>query len=275
MDKAKIDEILSHGEDYNIEFKQCRNEVSHSVYESVCSFLNHSGGVILLGVNDDGTIVGVNTKKTTDMVKNLVNTFKNTELFTPSPFITPEVMEIDGKTIIVLDVPSGSYVYSYKKKFYDRNFDSDQDVTSSPELLLSLFERKNPHLFEDRIVNGATMDDIDAATVEHCRNIVRRNTDHVWLQMNDRELLKSCRLINETDGGIEIKYAAILLFGTDDALSKYLPRYRFEALFHMCTWKQYESNDLTISRYDDRVTLRKNLIKTYGSLMEFCRKTYA
>ena len=137
MDKAKIDEILSHGEDYNIEFKQCRNEVSHSVYESVCSFLNHSGGVILLGVNDDGTIVGVNTKKTTDMVKNLVNTFKNTELFTPSPFITPEVMEIDGKTIIVLDVPSGSYVYSYKKKFYDRNFDSDQDVTSSPELLLS------------------------------------------------------------------------------------------------------------------------------------------
>ena len=45
MNIDKVRKILSHGEDYNIEFKQCKNEVSHSVYETVCSFLEHSGGV--------------------------------------------------------------------------------------------------------------------------------------------------------------------------------------------------------------------------------------
>jgi hypothetical protein len=46
MTEEDIRKILSHGEDYNIEYKQCANEVSHSVYESIASFLNHSGGVI-------------------------------------------------------------------------------------------------------------------------------------------------------------------------------------------------------------------------------------
>ena len=40
MTEEDIRKILSHGEDYNIEYKQCANEVSHSVYESIASFLN-------------------------------------------------------------------------------------------------------------------------------------------------------------------------------------------------------------------------------------------
>lgn len=226
MSENNIRKCLSHGEDYNIEFKQCKDFVSHSVYETVCSFLNHSGGTILLGVNDDGTLDGINPQKASDMVKNIVNTLKNLELFSPSPYIVPEIEVIDGMTIIVLEVPCGNYVYSYKRRFYERNYDSDQDVTNSPELLLSLFERKNPHLFEDRYVSGATMSDIDSSTIQYCRNIVRViKPDHVWLQMNDTDLLKSCKLLTETNEGIKLKYAAILLFGTDDAIFEYMPRY--------------------------------------------------
>jgi ATP-dependent DNA helicase RecG len=117
MEIENIKKLLSHGEDYNIEFKQCRDSVSHSVYETVCSFLNHSGGTIILGVNDDGTLDGVNLENVESMRKNIVNTLKNKELFSPTPYITPEVETIDGKTIIVLEVPSGDYAYSYKRKF--------------------------------------------------------------------------------------------------------------------------------------------------------------
>lgn len=272
MEIENIKKLLSHGEDYNIEFKQCRDSVSHSVYETVCSFLNHSGGTIILGANDDGVLEGVNPENAESMRKNIVNTFKNKELFSPTPYITPEIETIDGKTIIVLEVPSGDYAYSYKRKFYERNVDADQDVTTTPELLLSIFERKNPHLFEDRIVEKATLADIDSSTIEYCRNAVRTTPGHVWLQMNDLEILKSCHLVEETTEGIKLKFAALLLFGTDDALAKYIPRYRFEALFHMCTWEQYNSGDVTISRYDDRLTLRSNLIKVYDSLLEFVER---
>ena len=49
---------LTHkGEDTRIEYKTCTEEISESLYESVCSLLNHSGGQILVGVQNDGTIV--------------------------------------------------------------------------------------------------------------------------------------------------------------------------------------------------------------------------
>ena len=55
-----IKELLSTGENAAIEFKTSTEKVSHSVYESVCAFLNRSGGRILMGVQDDGTVIGVN-----------------------------------------------------------------------------------------------------------------------------------------------------------------------------------------------------------------------
>ena len=50
------------GEDTRIEYKTCTEEISESLYESVCSLLNHSGGQILVGVQNDGTIIGVNPR---------------------------------------------------------------------------------------------------------------------------------------------------------------------------------------------------------------------
>ena len=40
------------GENVQIEYKTCYEQISDSLYETVCSFLNHSGGHILVGVKD-------------------------------------------------------------------------------------------------------------------------------------------------------------------------------------------------------------------------------
>lgn len=56
IDIRKLTEV---GENTVMEYKSCVNEISHSVYESVCSMLNHNGGKILIGVLNDGTIEGV------------------------------------------------------------------------------------------------------------------------------------------------------------------------------------------------------------------------
>lgn len=59
MDIEKIKQIISGGEDVTTEFKECTDKISNSVYETVCSFLNHKGGLIFIGVKDDGEIIGV------------------------------------------------------------------------------------------------------------------------------------------------------------------------------------------------------------------------
>ena len=93
MDSIEIKAIIKQGENSQVEFKECQDRISHSVYETVCSFLNYKGGTLLLGVNDAGEIIGVNKGNAPAMVKNLINTSNNEELFVPYANVMPEMVE--------------------------------------------------------------------------------------------------------------------------------------------------------------------------------------
>ena len=213
------------GEDTRIEYKTCTEEISESLYESVCSLLNHSGGQILVGVQNDGTIIGVNPEKVEQLRTGIVNCINNPELFLPCPYFTPRIMEVEGKSVMPLDIPCGQYVYRFKGRYWDRNDDADIDVTDQPELLLSIFERKNPHLFEERFVEGLTMEGLDPNTFQYCRNVIQsRQPSHAWLQLSDEDILIATHLAVRDGDKLKIKYAALILFGTDDALAELMPR---------------------------------------------------
>lgn len=119
------------------------------------------------------------------------------------------------------------------------------------------------------------MEGLDHETFQYCRNILASLTPgHPWLQMTDEQILTSAHLAknDKETGNLKIKYAALLLFGTDDAITDFIPRYRFEALFHMCTFDQYNDMEQFPNRYDDRRTMRCNLIKVYRNLSEFAER---
>lgn len=265
--------LTREGEGAQVEYKTCMEDISESLYESVCSFLNHSGGQILIGVQDDGTIVGVNPDKVEKMRTNIVNCINNPELFLPCPYFTSRIMDIEDKKVMQLDIPCGQYVYRYKGRYWDRNDDADIDVTDQPELLLSIFERKNPHLFEERIVEGLTMEQLDPKTFQYCRNILTTiQPSHSWLQMTNEEILLSTHLAKKEGEQLKLKYAALILFGTEEAITELMPRYRFEAVFHMCTYAQYNDMSQFPSRYDDRRTMRQNLIQVYDQFGAFVER---
>lgn len=273
MTQEKFISLTYKGEGTQIEYKSCWDQISDSLYESVCSFLNHTGGHILVGVKNDGEIVGVNPERAETLKKNIVTSIKNPDLFLPCPYFTPQIMEVDGKTVLYLEIPCGQYVYRYKGRYWDRNDDADIDVTDQPELLLAIFERKNPHLFEERIVDGLTMEGLDHNTFQYCRNILATiQPSHAWLQMTDEEILHSAHLATKSDDKLKLKYASLILFGKEDTIIEMMPRYRFEAVFHMCTFAQY--NDMTQfpNRYDDRRTMRQNLIQVYDQLGAFVER---
>lgn len=275
MSIERFTKLSKTGEGTQIEYKTCTEQISESLYETVCSFLNHSGGHILIGVKNDGEIIGVNPHKAEALKSNIITSIKNQELFLPCPYFTPQIMEVEGKVVLLLDIPCGQYVYRYNGKYWDRNGDADIDVTNQPELLLALFERKNPHLFEERIVDGATMEHLDHDTFLFCRNILAtKKPEHIWLQLTDEQILIHTRLAKKdrTTGEVKLKYAALILFGKDSAIEDFMPRYRFEALFHMCTYEQYNDMKQFPNRYDDRRTMRYNLIKVYNQLTQFTER---
>ena len=75
MDIGRIHKALTEGETTRVEFKSCRDKVSNSVYDTVCSFSNRSGGggLIILGFDDDKNLIGVNKNASLNLKNNIIN----------------------------------------------------------------------------------------------------------------------------------------------------------------------------------------------------------
>ena len=68
----RIKQLIKTGEKINVEFKLAQGGLPKNIYETVCSFANHFGGVILCGVLDDGTVHGLPPKAVTSLKKNFI-----------------------------------------------------------------------------------------------------------------------------------------------------------------------------------------------------------
>jgi predicted HTH transcriptional regulator len=75
----RIRSILKEGEGLKVEFKKCRNSINKDVYDTVCAFLNRHGGVILLGVEDNGAVTGIDAGNIEQIKKEFVKIFSNSK----------------------------------------------------------------------------------------------------------------------------------------------------------------------------------------------------
>lgn len=258
--------VLKIGETAAVEFKRCGNGIESDVYETVCSFLNRFGGDLFMGVLDDGTVLGVPQKAAHDMVKNFISSISNPLLFSPTIYLTPEIIHYEGKTIIHVHIPSSAEVHSYKKVIYDRVGDSDVKVTATTQIA-QLYIRKQEIFTERRIYPYIRKEDLRMDLLSKVRTMAANNNNgkmHPWSGMSDEEFLKSARLygIDRSTGVQGYNLAAVLLLGKDDVIFDVVPAYVTDALLRR----------VDIDRYDDREIIQTNLIESYERLMEFGHK---
>ena len=87
MTQNELMQVLQAGESSMVEFKRC-SELPHTdTFETVCSFANRSGGSIYLGVDDDGQVLGVDSKRVSEIERNVVNVVSNRKMFEPAPMV--------------------------------------------------------------------------------------------------------------------------------------------------------------------------------------------
>ena len=265
MDLKRIEQILKVGETIAVEFKRCGNKVESDVYETVCSFLNRFGGDLFLGVLDNGMVSGVSQTVAPEMVKNFISCISNPLLFSPTVYLTPEIIQYDGKTIIYVHIPPSAEVHSYKKVIYDRVDDADVKVTTTGQIA-QMYIRKQEIFTERRIYPYIEPSDLRLDLLPKLRILASNNCvqGHPWNGLSDEELLKSARLYgkNRMTGEEGYNLAAVMLLGKDDVILDVVPAYCTDALLR-------KEN---IERYDDREIIQTNLIESYERLMEFGRK---
>jgi len=90
MRMKKLQGLLNQGESIFVEFKQSKGKLNKDVFESVCAFLNRNGGHLFLGVNDDGSIVGINEKAVEKVKKDFVTSMNNPQKISPTFYLSIE-----------------------------------------------------------------------------------------------------------------------------------------------------------------------------------------
>lgn len=263
MNVKTIDSICAIGETIAVEFKRCGNGIESDVYETVCSFLNRFGGDLFLGVENDGTVVGVPEKAAPDMVKNFIKNISNPNMFSPTVYLVPEIIQYDSqRTILHIHVPPSAEVHSYKRMIYDRVDDADVKVTATGAIA-QMYIRKQSVFTERRIFPYAQLSDLRLDLLPTIRRMAVNQAGgfHPWNAMDDELLLKSAGLIgvDMATGERGLNLAAIMLLGRDDVIQNASPAYVTDAIVRR----------VNLDRYDDRLIVKTNLIESYEQLFQF------
>ena len=115
----ELKQIIAKKESQTLEFKTSTATL-HAAFEAICAFLNGSGGQVLIGVNDKGSILGQDVSDSTQQA-----IAKEMSRLEPAPMghIDVEyVAALNNKQVIVFHVEEGSHPpYVYDGRAFYRN----------------------------------------------------------------------------------------------------------------------------------------------------------
>ncbi len=264
MNIERIQQLLQQKESIRLEYKEAATALPTNLFETICAMLNRDGGDIFLGVQDNGHIQGVNEASINTLVTNLVNLSNNSQKLDPPFILYPLTYNINGKSIIHIQVPASSQVHKTANTTFDRSNDGDFKVTTAHQIA-ELYNRKRNHYTEGIIYPAVRFNDFNPQLFIKVRNLIKSNmANHPWLALDDEQLLQKAGLWKRDyqTGKEGYTLAAVLLFGKDEVIQQVVPHYKTDALVRI-------QDKL---RYDDRMYVQTNLIDAYDQLMAFVAK---
>ena len=103
MDINFVLKLIREGESERVEFKR---SITRDIHKEICAFANANGGYIIIGIDDEGNVVGCNVKKALDILSNSVQSI------IPSPKIKIHKLSLEGKDILIIEVEKSSTLCS-------------------------------------------------------------------------------------------------------------------------------------------------------------------
>ena len=229
MDIGTFEELIRRGESPEREFKaDARREFSdREIYEEIVALANTSGGSLLIGVENDGTITGSRPRHgaTTDTNKLKSAIFHNTV-----PNINTRISLINHPNGNVLAIEVDRYpeiCSTVSGKTLRRAIGPDGKPQTVPFYARDQIARRVDLGLLDysaQPVQGATIDDLDPLEFERIsRTITTLRGDRALLDLHDEELAKALRLVETQDGVPVPNIAGLLLLGRTQSIERFLP----------------------------------------------------
>jgi len=252
MTTETLKRLIAGGEALNVEFKgEQRSALNDSdLVEAVVCLANCTGtepSWLLIGVEDDGSVTGACPRH-----GNATEPHKVAALIAgrtrPALSVHVEVVAFDDELVLVIEVPPQRQpVGTTGGVFLRRTIGGDGRPACVPMdgyEIQSLQADRGLLDTSAQIVATARWEDLDPLEFERFRRSVRERrgrSDESLLDLPDLDLAKALGVV-EANGNVRaVRLAALLMFGKDDALRRFLPGH--EAAFQVLRGLDVEVND--------------------------------
>jgi len=172
-------------------------------FKVISAFANANGGNLIIGVDDDGSPVGIkNSKK---LLEDIPNKVRNKVGIIPSV----NIKKRKNKEVIKVIIKPSSVPISYDGKYYIRSGSTTQELKEKElaDFLLKKFGRTWDEIVEEK----AEFDDLNRETVVKFKRLAVDRIPSIAEEKDWKTVLEKLNLIKNSD----LKRAAILLFGNN------------------------------------------------------------
>lgn len=212
-------------ESLTVEFKSDIKGFDESeLIAEIVGMANTEGGVLYLGVEDNGTITGVNQRHRDPI--GVMALIANKSV--PSIPVRAEIIEEEGIEILQITIPmSRTIVATSDGKIQRRRLRAEgnpENVPMYPYEIPSRLSSLNMLDYSSQIMEGASLEDLDSNERERLRNIIKyRKGDKALLELSDEELDKALQLVKEEGGQLKPTVTGVLLLGKEEKIAELIP----------------------------------------------------
>jgi len=219
------------------------------------AFANSLGGVLIVGVDDEGKVKGLTSEQLKEYQDMAMNAASN-GIRPPLGSIWTEIVKIEEQKILVVHVEKGNTLHRDKNHvIYVRRGPNKRKVTDNAELS-RLMQEKQLLYAERQVIGNCSIDDLDTRLFKSFYE------DRYKQQIGDSDeeitrFLNNLRLLN--DGSLTL--ASLLLFGKNNDIV--IPQFCIKAIwFHTDDFltDKYRSSDNIYGNVLDQYTKGKDFI---------------
>ncbi|MFP3380015.1 putative DNA binding domain-containing protein, partial [Bacillus sp. SIMBA_069] len=255
MEEKKLIELLEQGESAELECKAAKGGLPKDVWETYSAFANTDGGIILLGVKQEGnefTPIEIDAQK---VAKEFWDSINNVQRISENILMNRnvQIVTLNGKQVVYIYVPRASrnqrpiYIgHNPMVGTYRRNYEGDYKCPPD-EVKRMLADQQDSQDY--RVIPNFGIDDLNLESVKsYRRRFASLKPDHPW---NDLELNEFLYRIgawgrNRETNQEGLTLAGLVMFGEERSIVDLLPQYFLE-------YREVTS-EISGQRWSDRIT---------------------
>lgn len=235
------------------------------IVKTSIAFCNTYGGKIIIGVEDNGQIIGL----TDHALEEAMETLEESIFNSCAPHIIPKFMvqRFDDKSVLMIEISEGM-----NKPYYRRSEGIDKGtyirmgrhtVQATPEIIQELKWQSGGIDFEKTAISSAHIEDLDSRAIE----TFLKNRKNSGITNLSEETLKSYALISYDQSKKYPSVAGLLLFGLQ-------PQFYFSEAMIICSHFQGNSGREAIATVDCEGTLFSQFKQAFSFITSRLYKSF-